>query len=154
MADQLADVGLGPLLRGADHVEVARDDVSGRPLLDDAALVEQVRALADALHGDEVVADEDHGAALAGDGVHLGEALALELGVAHGEDLVDEQDVGLQVRADREREAHEHAARVALDRRVDEALDAREGDDLVELRGDLAGAHAEDRAAEVDVLAP
>ena len=75
-------------------------------------------------------------------------ALALERGVADGEHLVDEQDLGVEVRGDREAEAHVHAARVALDRRVDELLDAGELDDRVEPAGDLLAAQAEDRAVE------
>ena len=54
---------------------------------------------------------------------------------------------------DREREPHVHAARIALHRRVDELLDARELDDVVEALLDLAAPHAEDRAVQVDVLA-
>ena len=54
---------------------------------------------------------------------------------------------------DGEGEPHRHAARVALDRRVEEALDVGEGDDLVEAAADLGAAHAEDRAVEEDVLA-
>ena len=65
--------------------------------------------------------------------LHAAEAAALELGVADGEHLVDEQDLRLEVRRDREGETHVHAARVALHRRVDEALDPGELDDLVEL---------------------
>ncbi len=57
------------------------------------------------------------------------------------------------MRRHREREPHAHAGRVALDGRVEEALHAREVDDLVEARGDLGAPHAEDRAVEVDVLA-
>ena len=70
---------------------------------------------------------------------HAPEALPLELGVADGEDLVDDQDLGLEVRGDREREPHVHAAGVALDRRVEELLDAGEVDDCVESCGDLGG---------------
>ena len=55
----------------------------------------------------------------------LPEALLLEFGVTDGQHLVDEQDLGLEVGGDREREAHVHAARVALDRRIEEPLDAR-----------------------------
>ena len=86
--------------------------------------------------------------------LHPAEAAALELRVADGEHLVDEQDLRLEMRGDREREPHVHAARVALDRRVDELLDAGEVDDLVELPRDLAALHAEDRAVQEDVLAP
>ena len=53
--------------------------------------------------------------------------------VADGEHLVDEQDLRLEVRGDREREPHVHPARVALHRRVEEPLDLGELDDLVEL---------------------
>ena len=84
---------------------------------------------------------------------HLAEALALERGVADGQHLVDDQDLRLEVRRDGEGEPHVHAARVALDRRVEELLDLGEGDDLVELAIDLGLAHAEDGAVEVDVLA-
>jgi len=52
----------------------------------------------------------------------------------------------------RQREPQEHAARVALDGRVEEALDAGEADDRVEPRADLAGWHAEHRTVESDVL--
>ena len=55
---------------------------------------------------------------------------------------------------DGEGQAHVHAAAVALDGGVDELLDAGEVDDLVELAVDLLGAHAQDGAVEVDVLAP
>ena len=51
-----------------------------------------------------------------GDVAHLAQALPLELGVADGQHLVDEQDLGLEVRGDGEREPDVHAARVALDR--------------------------------------
>jgi len=100
------------------------------------------------------VAHEQDGAAGAGDLVHLAQALALELEVAHGQDLVDEEDLRVEVRGHREGQAHVHAARVALDRRVDEGLHAREGHDLVELPVDLPLAHPEDGAVQVDVLAP
>ena len=75
------------------------------------------------------------------------------VGVADREHLVDEQDLRLEVRRHGEGQPHVHAARVALDRRVEELLDLGERDDLVELAVDLGPAHAEDRAVEVDVLA-
>ena len=54
---------------------------------------------------------------------------------------------------DGEPKADLHAARVALHGRVEELLDAREVHDLVEPALDLLAAHAENRAAHVDVLA-
>ena len=94
-----------------------------------------------------------HGPALLRDLVHLRQRLALEGGVADGEDLVDEQDLRLEVGGDREGEPHRHPARVALHRGVEEALDVGEGDDFVEAVADLGAPHAEDRAVEEDVLA-
>ena len=85
--------------------------------------------------------------------VHLAEALLLELGVAHRQHLVDDEDLRLEVGRHGEGQPHVHAARVALDRRVEEAADLAELDDLVELALDLRPRHAEDGAVEVDVLA-
>ena len=70
----------------------------------------------------------------------LPEALLLELRVADGEHFVDDQDLRLEVRRDRERQPHVHAGGVALDRRVEELLDLGERDDLVELAADLGAA--------------
>ena len=96
---------------------------------------------------------EDDRAARLAQVLHAPEAATLELGVADGEHLVDEKDLRLEMRGDGEREAHRHAARVALDRRVDELLDAGELDDLRELALDLPPLHPEHRAVQEDVLA-
>ena len=90
--------------------------------------------------------------ALAGHVADLADALSLERRVAHGQHLVHQQDLGLEVGGDREGQPQVHPGRVVLDRRIDEALDLGEGDDLVELRADLRPPHAEDGAVEVDVL--
>ncbi len=101
-----------------------------------------------------VVTHEQHRALVhAGDVAHLAEAPALELGVTDREHFVDHEDLGLEVRRDREREPHRHPAAVALHRDLEEALDAGEVDDRVELPGDLAALHAQDGAVQVDVLA-
>ena len=73
--------------------------------------------------------------------------------VADGQHFIHDQDFRVQVGGDGEGEADVHAAAVALDGRVQELLDAGEVHDGVELAGDLAAAHAQDRAVEVDVLA-
>ena len=67
--------------------------------------------------------------------------------------LVDDEDFRLEVRRDRKRQPHVHAARIVLHRRVDELFELREGDDGVELADDLGAKHAENRAVEEDVLA-
>ena len=87
------------------------------------------------------MADEQHRAAFAGGHLaHLAQAFLLKLGVADRQHLVDDQDLRLQMRRDREGEPHIHAAGIALDRRVEELLDLGEGDDLVELASDLGAA--------------
>ncbi len=58
------------------------------------------------------------------------------------------------MRCDREPEPHLHAARVTLHGCVQELLDTGKIDDLIERRVDLALAHAENRAVEVDVFPP
>ena len=65
----------------------------------------------------------------------LVEALVREAFVADGEHLVDEQHLGIDVDRDGEPEAHVHARRVGLHRRVDELLHLGELDDLVEALG-------------------
>ena len=81
------------------------------------------------------------------------EALALERPVADREHLVEQQHVGVEVRRDREAEPHEHPRRVRAHRHVDEVLELRERDDLVEALADVRALQPEDRAVEVDVLA-
>ena len=78
----------------------------------------------------------------------------MELGVADGEHLVDDQDVRLEVRGDGEGQPHVHAARVALHRRVEERRSiSGEVDDLVELARDLARFMPRMAPFKIDVLA-
>ena len=100
------------------------------------------------------MADEDDGPTLPPELGHLLEALRAEARVADGEHLVDDDDVRLDVCGDGEREAQVHPPRVALERRVQKALEPREVDDLVEAPVDIPPRHAEDRGVEVDVLPP
>ncbi len=69
------------------------------------------------------MADENDRATRTTDLFHLAHAAPLELRVADGQHLVDEQDVGLDVSSDGERESEVHPRRVALHRRVDEPRD-------------------------------
>src|SRR5687768_17149064 len=100
------------------------------------------------------MADQQHGSPLSGEITHLTETLALEARVPDGEDFVDQQNLRLQMRGDGKRQPEIHPAGVVLYLCVDELLDFGEIDDLVKLGVDLAPAHAEDRAVQVDVLAP
>src|SRR5260370_26479695 len=118
-----------------------------------AAVLKPDRTIAQRLHRIHVMADEQHRSPTDGDLLDLAEAPLLELGVAHGEHLVDEKDLRLEVGRDRETEPGLHAARVPLDRRVEETLDTGERDDLVESARALRPRPAENDAAHVDILA-
>ena len=80
----------------------------------------------------------------------------MEVLIAHGQDLVDQQDLGFDVDGDGEAEPHEHARRVVLHRVVDEPwyVAPSELDDGIEAGVDVPLREAEDRAVEVDVLPP
>ena len=82
------------------------------------------------------------------------EALSLERLVADGEDLVKQQDVGVEERRDREPEPHRHSRRVRADGPIDRVLELGERDDLVEAALDLGPRQTLDRAVQEDVLAP
>src|SRR5262249_9897818 len=80
-------------------------------------------ALTECTNGAQIVAHEQHRSAFAGGHFsHLAQALPLNLRVADGEYLVDDQDLGFQMRRDREGEPHLHPAGITFDRRVDELL--------------------------------
>src|SRR3954466_14862216 len=137
----------------AHQLVVEAQRVGGGPVEGDRARVEDDDALARALDERRVVGDEHERRAaldLLGD-PRL--ALALEGLVADGQHLVDEQHVGVEVRGDREAEPHEHAARVRLDRDVDEVAELGEGDDVVDARRDLVSRQPVEGPAEKDVLA-
>ena len=141
-------------LRRDRALMVLANHVARAPFRGDAAVTHEDDALAEPLDRGEIVRDEhDRRAGLLEllDALH---ALRLERRVADGEHLVEQEDLRIEMRRDGEAEPHVHARRVALHRRVDELTHARELDDAVELRVDLAPAHPHDRAAEIDVLAP
>ncbi len=147
---------IGPLAarpRTEAGLEVLRDDGRARTVEEDPSLVHPDRPLAQLRHGLHLVRDEEHRAAGLAQVLHAPEAAALELRVTDGEHLVHEQDLGLEVSRDGEGEPHRHPARVALDRRVDELLDAGELDDVRELARDHLPLHPEHGPVQVHVLA-
>ncbi len=151
---RLPEPGVLPCDRGTRcRLEILRDDFLARPLGDDPSGVEPVRTVAEPRDRLHVVRDEDDRSSRLADVLDTTHAALLELVIADREHLVDEEHLGLEMRRHREGEPDVHAARVALDGRVDELLDPAELDDLVVLRTDLPAPHAEDRAVEVDVLA-
>ena len=116
--------------------------------------LQQDRALAERTQGVEVVADEQQGGAARQDLLDARHRLGLERGIADRQCLVDDQDVGVDVHLHRERQAQCHAGAVGLDRLVDVVADVGEGDDVIEQGVDARRGQAQDRAVDVDVLAP
>ena len=103
-----------------------------------AALVEPQRLVAEPLDQVQRVRDEQDRLAAPAELGELVEALVRERLVADRQHFVDQQHVGIDVDRHGEPEAHVHAGRVGLHRRVDEVLELGELDDLVEAPRDLA----------------
>ena len=108
-----------------------------------------VAELADAA---EAVADEDDRPRLGAELAHLREGLLLEARVPGREGLVDQEDVGLHVDRNGEREPAVHARRVGAHRHVDEVTELREVGDLLELGCHLLSRQAGREPAEDHVL--
>src|SRR4051812_16772003 len=82
----------------------------------------------------------------------LVQALALEVLVAHRQDLVDEEYVRVDVHRDRETEADVLPRRVVLHRVVDLVRELSESDDGVEQLVRLTAGEAEQAGVEIDVV--
>ena len=86
-------------------------------------MVEPQRAVADGLHVAGGVRDEQDGDAARAQLVHLAHAALAEVDVADRQRFVHQQDLGIDVDRHGERQAHHHAARIGLDRLIDEVAD-------------------------------
>src|SRR5438067_1238481 len=98
------------------------------------------------------MADKYDGATLLANLVHPAETLFLERRVADRQDLIDQQDLGLEVRRYRKGEPDIHSGAVPLDRRIQESIDLGKADNLIELCSYLISRHPENRAVQKDVL--
>ena len=87
---------------GFERVRVRAHHVVDGALCDESAVLEQEPAPADRSDGAEVVADEQYCRAFPRKMAHEFEAPTLEGRVSDREHLVDHEDVGLEVRRDRE----------------------------------------------------
>ena len=96
--------------------------------------------------------DEDEGHTLGAEFGDSGVAFVLEGLVAHGEDLVGEEDVGLQVHRHGEAQAHLHAGGVILEGGVDEVGQLREFDDVLDALLGIAVAKTVEAGVEKDVF--
>ena len=150
---RVARLAAGRRALGQVHLaQVGAGHRSGRAGLPEPAVVQPGGGVAQALHQRHAVGDEHDRHPAAAQLVQVVEAAALELLVAHRDDLVDDQDLRVEVDRDGEAEPDIHPAGVDLDRSVDEVAQPGEVDDAVHRRGDLTPAHAEDRAVEVDIF--
>ena len=97
--------------------------------------------------------DEQQGDIVVGDELaDFVETFFLKGFIAHGEGLVDDEDLGMDVRVDGEAETGFHTARVGTDRLVHVLADVSELDDLGLELFDLFLRQTEGSAAQVDVL--
>src|SRR5213593_3172799 len=119
-----------PLPLRVDELVVGLEDAVDVTLGADRAVVEEQPTLAEPLDGSEVVRDEADRLALRAELVELRVALALEILITNGEDLVDEQHVRIDEGRDREREARVHAGRIRLHCGVEEVAELGERDDV------------------------
>src|SRR6266508_1651065 len=110
--------------RGAEQGPQPLGGLQRVAVVQHSAVVEHQAAAAEPRHQVHGVGDEQDGAAPLLELGDLGQALGLEGLVAHGQHLVDQQDVGVHVHRDREAEPHVLAGRVVLDLVVDELLEA------------------------------
>src|SRR5688572_27136760 len=147
-------LGFRPGERGAAAVLFVQFDAPEYvAVVDHLALAQVDHAVAHGLDAEHVVRNEQDGGIPLLQFLGVLDALALEGEIAHRQHFVEQQDVGLEVRCHRECESHVHAARVTLDRRIDEVRDLGELDDGIELAPHLFAAHPEDGAIEEHVFA-
>ncbi len=145
------EVGIG---HAEEHVPHLAHDVGRHADRVQLAVMEHRCPVADLDHGVERVRHEHDRASFALERPDAVEALGLEGLVSDREHLVDQQDVRVDVHRHREPEPDQHARRVELHLVVDEVLELRERDDVVERGVGLPARQAEERGVEVDVLAP
>src|SRR5262245_61893995 len=73
---------------------------------------------------DKVMADQKDRPAAAGDLTDFADAFCLKGSITHGEYLVEHENIRLEMRRDRERQPHIHAAGITFDRRIEKRLDS------------------------------
>ena len=123
------------------------------PVEDQPSVIQHDAPCAKLADGVHIMADIEDRAALRISGIaHFAEALLLELHVSHGENLIHDHDLTIEMCGDGEGQFDIHAAGVTLHRRVDELFHLRKLNDLVEFAVDLCPRHTENRAIHIDIL--
>src|SRR4029077_14691859 len=105
--------------------KIAVDHVARWSDLLDDTVIEPGGAIAQVRDEAQRVGDEDDRRPSLPELEQVVEAFPLELLVAYGDDLIDDQDLRVEGHGDREPQTNEHPALVHLDRRIDEFPDAR-----------------------------
>jgi hypothetical protein len=86
---------------------------------------------------------------------HLAHTPVLKSSIAHGENLIDDQDLRLEMSGDGEGEAHAHSTACSVSPGYPmNASISEKSDDLHQLCRNLAARHAENRAIQKYVIAP
>jgi len=120
---------------------------------DHIASVQPDGAVAQLLHGGQIVGDNEDGCALLLELQQPFEGLVLEVLVPHAEHLVDQQDLGLHVDRNRETQPDHHAGGVGLHRGIHEVRQLGELDDLIIDTCHSPLRHAEQAGIQKDILA-
>lgn len=138
---------------GGQPVVVARDDIGRFTVGHDAAFVNPDGALAQGFDLEQGVGTENETDTLLFEGHDAVEGFAGKGGIADGECLVDDEQVGVDSGGYRKGEAHVHAAGVGAYGLVDEGADVGKLDDFVGALRDFVRLHAEGGGVEEDVFA-
>ncbi len=121
-------------------------------VIEQSAVVDQAHPIADRLYRWCRVRDKDNRSSGSRKLLHRLHALLLKVLIADREDLVQQQDVGIQIRCNREAEPHLHAGRVVLERHVHEVIETRVAHDPIVNRFDVRPGEAMDGGVEEHVL--
>ena len=117
-------------------------------------MIEQQGPSADSFHGREVMRNQQNGFAGVSQFFNAFKAPRLECYVTNRENLVQQQNIGVEVSGDGEAQSHEHARRILLHWRIERIANFSEFDNARQLGRDLPVAHSHDRAVEKYVFTP
>ncbi len=147
---------LHPLLVevGRRERQVPAHRFAGQSRVNQTAIVQHVGASAESSERLEVMTHEQDRHSLVLQLAQLRHTARRESRVANRERFIDDENLGVDVDRNRERQPYEHAARVGLDRQIDELPDFRKGQDAIVSRINLGGAQPQQGSVEIDVVVP
>ena len=114
------------------HVSlVSTDDIEGWPLGLQLTVSQPNHLAAQSPYLTHLMADENNRPPALSYLIYFSEALSLKCIVAHGKDLIDEENFRMQVRSNSECQPHVHTARIPLYRCVEKFFNLRKSNDLI-----------------------